>query len=186
MDADVVLADDPELKIVGHVRADVIDGRFSYRVNWTGQKAEIQELGWVFELPGSAERFSWHRRAYWSWYPDTHIGRPSGTATPESADADVTKVSRPDAFDFNSTKYDCDWATLTDGAGKGLGVRFAPEARGHCRAGTTESGARRLIVNRLCCPPRDLSTGVVPDLYFTLEKGAQASGGFAVGAIGGS
>jgi len=31
-----------------------------------------------------------------------------GTATPDSADVDVTQITRPDAFDFNSTKYNCD------------------------------------------------------------------------------
>ncbi len=181
MDADVVLTDDSESKIVGHVRSDFVNGRFSYRINWTGNKAEVQEFGWVFEMPAGCDRFSWHRQAYWSHYPDTHIGRLSGTATPDSADVDITKITRPDAFDFSSTKYDCDWATLTAASGQGLAVSFAPDARHHCRAGTAENGNRILVVNKHCCPPRDISSNVVPDFYFTLERGAQVAGAFRLG-----
>jgi beta-galactosidase len=184
MDADVFLEDDPARAIVGHVRVDQANGHFSYRINWTGERADIQELGWIFELPKECDRFSWDRKAYWSYYPDTHIGRPAGTARPDSADANITRLSRPDAFDFNSTKYDCNWATLARESGHGLAVRFEPDARHHCRAGTTQQGGHRLVVNRLCCPPRDLSSGVVPDYNVVLERGTQAEGRFRLGTIG--
>ena len=94
---------------------------------------KIQELGWAFELPTKYDHFSWNRQAYWSWYPETHVGRPAGTATPDSADQDVTKLTRPDAFDFNSTKYYCNFAKLTDSAGNGVGVNFSSDDRENCR-----------------------------------------------------
>jgi beta-galactosidase len=183
MDADVVLADDTKAKVAGHVRADFAGGQFSYSLKWKVAKVDVQELGWVLEMPKKCDHFSWHRQAYWSYYPATHIGRPAGTATPDSADAEVTKVTRPDAFDFNSTKYNCDWASLADASGRGLAVAFTPDARQHCRAGTDGNGDRLLVVNAKCCPPRDISSGIVPDYYFMLERGKQATGGFRLGTI---
>jgi beta-galactosidase len=183
LEADVVQPDISTTDVVAHVRAEYSDGQFAYQVDWLGGKADIQELGWIFRMPRSCDRFSWNRQPYWSYYPADHIGRPSGTATPDSADVDVTKITRPDAFDFNSTKYDCDWATLTNARGRGLGVVFDPEARHHCRAGTSGEGSRELVVNRQCSPPRDLSSGIVPDYYLTFKRASQAKGCFAVGGL---
>jgi hypothetical protein len=188
MDADLVEGDRVD-RTVGHIHADFAGGRFAYRLDWSkpngqdGAPTDIQEFGWIFTMPGANDRFSWHHRAHWSWYPSTHIGRPAGTATPDSANVDISRLSRPDAFDFNSTKYDCDWATLTDASGRGLAVTFAPGARHHCRGGINADGTNQLVVNRACAPPRDISSNVVPDLYFTLAEGATDSASFCVGRI---
>lgn len=184
MEADLVWADDPTSKVVGHVRGELSGGKFSYQVTWSGDKTDIQELGWIFTMPKACERFSWDRKGYWSYYPENHIGRLRGTAKPDSMQADVTKVSRPDAFDFNSTKYNCNWATLADEAGKGLGVRFTSTSRHHCRSGNAEDGGYVLVVNKQCSPPRDISSNVVPDYYLTLNSGAQVSADFTVGRVG--
>jgi beta-galactosidase len=206
MEADVVLNEDAAGKVGGHVRATFADGKFSYELKWLQpleqlqpgprtpggnkkknaleDKADVQELGWAFEMPAAVDHFSWHRHGYWSYYPADNINRLTGTATPDSANVDVTKMDRPDAFDFNSTKYRCDWATLADQAGRGIVVAFAPEARGHVKAGTAADGGRLLVVNRYCCPPRDISSNVVNDEYFTLEKGQTVSGGFVIGTCG--
>jgi hypothetical protein len=189
MDADLVESDKTD-QIVGRIHTEFAGGRFVYHIDWSkpnGQNnapTDIQELGWIFTMPRANEHFSWHRRAYWSWYPPKHVGRPTGTATPDSANDDITKLSRPDAFDFNSTKYDCDWATLTDASGHGLAVTFAPDARHHCRGGVSTDGSNQLVVNKVCAPPRDISSNVVPDLYFTLAQGATSSGGLVVGRVG--
>ena len=73
-------------------------------------------------MPKDFDRFSWDRAARWTVYPDKHIGRPRGTATPDSMDVPYTKMDRPDAYDFNSTKYDCNFASLTNSAGDGVRV----------------------------------------------------------------
>lgn len=199
MEGDLVLSDDREGTVVGHVHTDFHDGDFSYKLEWTkpndkpaanargnrrapGNGAtDVQELGWTFEAPAADDHFSWHRQGYWSYYPPDNIERLTGTATPGSADVDITKVSRPDAFDFNSTKYNCDWATLAEASGRGIAVTFAPAARHHVRAGTAANGDRRLIVNKYCCPPRDISSGVIPDQYFTLSQGQSSEGHFMIG-----
>ena len=150
----------------------------------TAVAEDVQELGWSFELPAGQDHFSWRRVGYWSYYPPDHIGRLAGTATPDSANVDITKLTRPDAFDFNSTKYNCEWATLADADGHGLGVVFASDGRHQVRAGTAADGNRLLIVNKYCCPPRDISSNVVWDQYFTLSRGQTVDGRFEVGLIG--
>ena len=110
MEADIVLDNNPSV-VVGHLHAETADMEFKYHIDWIGPiKVHVLELGWVFDIPDRFDHFSWQRQSVWSIYPETHIGRPAGTALPDSANVSLTKITRPDAFDFNSTKYDCDWA----------------------------------------------------------------------------
>ncbi|HZZ42944.1 MAG TPA: glycoside hydrolase family 2 TIM barrel-domain containing protein [Tepidisphaeraceae bacterium] len=200
MDADVVVNAKAGEGPDAHVHAAYANGKFSYRVEWLNElsekpkkergakrnvrgKADVQELGWVFAVPGSEDHFSWQRTGLWSWYPADHVARLSGTATPDSMDQEITKITRPDAFDFNSTKYNCSWATLADGSGKGIEVKFNKGQTYQVRAGAGKDGGMELVVNRYCCPPRDISTSVVPEMYFTMEKGKAVEGQFAVGNI---
>ena len=182
MEADLFLQTDPP-EIVGHVRAHFADGVFQYRIDWTGQDTWIQELGWIFEMPNAYDRFSWKRDAVWSYYPETHIGRPVGTALPDSANAHVTRIDRPDAFDFNSSKYNCWWASLTDAQGRGLCIQFAPEDRYAVRGGFGGNGSYTLVVNRQASPPRE--NDIVSDYYLQLKKGDAIDSSFIVGSRNG-
>ncbi len=151
----------PNRKVVGKVHAQYADGEFTYRLEWTGDKADVQELGWAIHMPKNCDRFSWDRAARWTVYPDHHIGRPTGTATPDPINVPYTRMDRTDAFDFNSTKYDCNWASLADKVGAGLRVEFAAKQRFHCRAGVAEgTQGYVLFVNQQVCPPDDLSKPV--------------------------
>jgi hypothetical protein len=165
------------------VRAHFADGVFQYHIDWTGQDTWIQELGWSFEMPNAYDRFSWKRDAVWSYYPETHIGRPVGTALPDSANAHVTRIDRPDAFDFNSSKYNCLWASLTDGQGRGLCIQFAPEDRYAVRGGFGGNGSYTLVVNRQASPPRE--NDIVSDYYLQLKKGDAIDSSFIVGSRNG-
>lgn len=170
-------------QMVGHVDAKYDNGQFTYSIKWTGGKEEVHELGWTFEMPGDSDHFSWDRAARWSIYPDHHIGRATGTATPDTMNVPVTRMDRPNAFDFNSTKYDCNWASLTTGSGAGLRVEFGSQQRFHCRAGTTENHQGYLLfVNQQVSPPDDISKPIVPDDYLTLKRGATIEGSFRVGS----
>jgi hypothetical protein len=142
----------------------------------------VQELGWAFSMPSACDNFSWRRQALWSVYPDTHIGRAVGTARPDTMDVPLTKITRPDAFDFNSTKYNCDFASLTDARGQGLAVSFATNQRHHCRAGKSADGGYTLFVHKQVSPPEDISSNVVRDLYLTLNKGDVVEGEFTIGS----
>lgn len=187
IDADVVMADG-DGQPSGHVRVDCANGNFAYTLTWTqetkpGKETDVQEIGWAFDLPSGCDQLSWNRQALWTWYPATHVGRPVGTALADTAKVNRFHMTRPDAFDFNSTKYACNWAELTNRSGHGLGVQCAPSDRQQCRGDFGDEGAYRLIVNRWCCPPRDISGGVVNDLYFKLGKGTTVTAAFKVGSI---
>jgi beta-galactosidase/beta-glucuronidase len=181
VDADVLLH--PSSVAAGHVHAELADGKMSYEFTWSGEKSDIYELGWVFQAPKGIDGFSWDRKARWSWYPPEHIGRPTGTATPHSARAELTKVDRADAFDFNSTKFNCNWASLTDAAGNGLCTVFSPKERYDVRGGFAENGDCTLIVDRCYSPPRDISTPIVKDLYTVLTNSQQVVGSFQINGI---
>jgi hypothetical protein len=93
-----------------------------------------------------------------------------------------TRMDRVDAFAFNSTKYDCNWASLTGAAGTGLRVGFDSKQRFHCRAGLVDGGQGYvLFVNQQVSPPDDLNKPVVPDFYQTLKAGDIIEGRFRVG-----
>ena len=181
VEADVVLDDKPT-EVVAHLRAACQNNQFTYHLDWIGKKSDIQELGWIFTLPHACDHFSWKRQVLWSVYPDDHIGRPQGTALPDSANVHILNWSRPDAFDFNSTKYNCEWASLTDAQGRGLRVEFAPGQGHECRGGFADKGAYSLIVNKQTSPPQDISTRVVPNLYLTLSPGGHLDGAFRLGS----
>jgi beta-galactosidase len=187
VEADVRLADG-STEPVGHVHVTVTpDGRFAYGFTWQAGPSvaggsDVQELGWAFPAARGKDHFAWHRQGYWSYYPPDHIGRLAGVATPDSADVDITHVTRPDAFDFDSTKYDCDWAALTTAAGAGVTVAFDPADRQHCRAQRGPADGYQLVVDRQCSPPRDISSSLVPDYYLKLKRGETVAASFRVGS----
>ena len=179
--ADVVSGTNSTL--VGKVHVQFANGEFSYHLDWTGRNADVQELGWAFDMPGDCNRFSWDRAARWTVYPPTHIGRPTGTATPDTMGVPLTRMDRPDAFDYNSTKYDCNWASLTSNTGLGLRVEFDPQQRFHCRGGIANASQQYvLFVNQQVSPPDDISKNVISDFYMTLKPGGKVDGHFRVGS----
>jgi hypothetical protein len=135
-------------------------------------------------MPSTCDHFSWNRAGRWTYYPVTDIGRSAGTATPASTNADATGMSMPNAFDFNSTKYDCNWATLATSAGAGLGVSFSSQQLFHCRAGAAPSGGGYVLyVNQDVSVPDDFTSPVVPDQILTLSSGNVLQGSFTVGSV---
>lgn len=177
--ADVVSTNN---QVAGRLRAAYANGEFSYQLDWTGPTADVQELGWAFQLPRSCDHFSWDRAARWTVYPKLSIARIAGTATPDTMDVPYTRMDRPDAFDFNSTKYDCNWASLTTAKGAGLRAEFDSRQRFHCRAGRGEGRSDYvLFVNQHVSPADDFITSVVKDFYLRLKAGDTVNGGFRVG-----
>jgi hypothetical protein len=172
----------PDNTLVGKLTGTFSENRLNYRFEWTGpEKTEVQEIGWAFAVPAECNRFSWDREARWTVYPEKHIGRPRGTAMPDTMNVPYTKMDRVDAYDFNSTKYDCNWASLTDRAGNGIRAEFDETQRFHCRGGVSEDGQHVLFVNQQVSPPDDLSTPVVRDLYMTFNPGDVIEGSFRIG-----
>jgi beta-galactosidase/beta-glucuronidase len=178
------LIDEAETHNVGHVHVEVNDGHFAYQLTWKDAKtANVQELGWAFAMAKSCDHFSWHRQAYWSYYPPDQIGRAAGAATPDSVDQQMSKMTRVDGFDFDSTKYHCDWASLGGTDGHGIVVICAPDDRQQCRGQIDKDAGYSLVVNKQCSPPEDISSNVVPEFYLKLNPGESAHGSFTVAAL---
>jgi hypothetical protein len=167
---------------LGQLQTQYTNNTFSYSLQWSAGSWEVQELGWTFQMPATCDQFSWDRAGRWTVYPSTDIGRAAGTATPDSTNADYSRMDLPNAFDFNSTKYDCNWASLTTAGGTGLRVEFAPTQRFHCRSGGATNGYL-LFVNQQVSLPNDFTTPVVPDLIMTLNSGNIVRGSVSVGSM---
>lgn len=170
-------------QVLGTVQAGYTNNVFSYTLNWTGPSWPVQEVGWTFQMPLDDSNFSWSRDGRWTVYPSYDIGRASGTATPDTTNVDITDMDIPNAFDFNSTKYDCYWASLTTPAGDGLRLEFSPQQLFDCRAGGTTNGDGYLLyANQQVSPANDISANDVSDLYLTLSNGKTLQGSFTVGS----
>jgi beta-galactosidase len=170
-------------QVLGRLHAEYANGEFSYQLDWTGASTDIQELGWAFQLPKDCDHFSWDRAARWTVYPEQLISRATGTATPDSMNVAYTRMDRADAFDFNSTKYDCNRASLAAASGAGLRVEFDPAQRFHCRAGAREQHPGYvLFVNQQVNPPDDYIKPIVGEFFLTLKAGKPIKGHFRVGS----
>ena len=171
-------------QVLGTVTAQYSNNMFSYHLDWSGATWEVQEVGWTLQMPTNCDHFSWNRTGRWTYYPVTDIGRAVGTATPDSTNADYSLMSLTNAFDFNSTKYDCNWASLATSTGAGLFVSFSPSQRFHCRAGGVTNGSGYvLFVNQNVSVPNDFTTQVVPDQILSLASGNNLTGSFGVASM---
>ena len=167
---------------LGTIQAGYTNNNFSYTLTWSGQTWEVEQLGWSLQMPATNDHFSWDRASRWTVYSPTSINRTDGIATPDSTNVDYSRITFPNAFDFNSTKYDCNWAGLTTAAGSGLRVQFNPSQRFHCHAGAGTNGYV-LYVNQQVSVGNDFTTQVVPDLIMTLSSGNIVQGSFTVGSM---
>ncbi|HEV2327516.1 MAG TPA: glycoside hydrolase family 2 TIM barrel-domain containing protein [Verrucomicrobiae bacterium] len=169
------------VQVLGTIQAGYTNNVFSYTLHWTGPSWPVQEVGWTFQMPAACTNFSWNRNGRWAVYPDSDIGRASGMATPGTTNVDVTEMDIPDAFDFNSTKYNCNWASLTSASGDGLRLQFSSQQLFDCRAGGNASGYL-LYANQQVSPANDISANIVPDLFMTLSSGNVLQDSFTVGS----
>jgi hypothetical protein len=170
-------------QVLGQLQAGFTNSIFSYTLRWTGPTTNIQELGWIFQMPTNDDCFSWSRAGRWTVYPSTDIGRATGTAIPATTNVDPTEMDIPNSFDFNSTKYNCNWASLTTAAGDGLRLGFGPQQLFHCRAGAANGGPGYvLFANQEVGPAADISSNIVPELFMTLYNGSVVQGSFSVGS----
>ena len=92
-------------------------------------------------------------------------------------------LNTPDGTTTAPLELKADGDGLAGTSGAGIGVSFTSETRHHVRSGTATDGGRLLVVNKYCCPPRDISSNVVPEQYFTLTRGQSSEGHFVIGTI---
>jgi beta-galactosidase len=121
------------------------EGRYSVRIDRSGRaefgyefkvraKVNPRQFGLVVYAPRSFDTLDWSRRGLWTVYPESHIGRPLGTAKALTPGREPVS-RRPPAWDwkedpntlgsndFRSTKSDLLWAVLSAPGGHGLLLR---------------------------------------------------------------
>jgi len=110
------------------------DGELITKYSLTAKEAvNPRQVGLVFSVPGANRNLSWHRKGFWSSYPEWHIGRIEGKAIPfppnvfyiNRLGVEPTGEWRFDANslgtnDFRSTKNNIYWAALNSDGGAGI------------------------------------------------------------------
>jgi beta-galactosidase len=110
------------------------NGIMIVRYNLTASQAvDPRQIGLVFSVPMSNSELSWYRKGFWSSYPDWHIGRINGKATPFPAETFYSgklgvepktgwqyDANSLGTNDFRSTKDNIYWAALTKKGGSGI------------------------------------------------------------------
>ncbi|WP_415380139.1 glycoside hydrolase family 2 TIM barrel-domain containing protein [Halosimplex sp. TS25] len=124
------------------------------------EAVDAREVGVTVPLARDLTTLSWTRDGQWSVYPDTHIGRPSGTAAafPDGSRPDHEEIRiqqgqpwKDDATkfgsnDFRGTKRNVYQADLTAEDGAGLGLRS--EGDQHVRAQVRSETVDLLALDR--------------------------------------
>ena len=142
-------------------------GEFTYHFTPGGCRVDVffnpkvncspRQVGIVFDLPARFQTLSWKRKGYWSWYPDSHIGRLQGTAVacPRPLLPDLNGPRQAPAWnwledtvvfgsnDFRATKHNIHFTQLTD-SGRNR-VRVNSDGSQHTRC-WLENDLTRLLV----------------------------------------
>jgi hypothetical protein len=108
---------------------------------------DSRQIGIVFGLPARCQSLFWRRKAFWSSYPNDHIGRPQGTAAAFENGLPLTGLAGPrvepnwswsrdgskhGTNDFRSTKMNVIEASLL--STEGNGVRVLSDGSQHIRS----------------------------------------------------
>jgi beta-galactosidase len=114
-----------------------------------------RQIGLIFTMPRKFDHLSWSRKGQWSIYPDNHIGRTEGSATPFPNGMREANVfgDKPDwtweedthamgSNDFRATRDRLYSAELVDQSGSG--VRTLSDGTGAFRAFVDENNIRFL------------------------------------------
>ncbi len=123
--------------------------QIAYDATWTGDRPfNVFTYGIQIPVAPELDELFWQRQAFWSDYPDSHIGRPTGTAPalgdPRFAQARQTYSTGPKPWpwsqdlvagvtrDFRSTKFNL----ITGGlrADSGAGILILAQPRQHLQA----------------------------------------------------
>ena len=114
----------------------VVNLHYAFTATENG-RCDARQIGVVFTLPNQCRTLSWRRKAFWSSYPDDHIGRAVGTAAAFAADVPLSGLLGPKVppkwswsldgneqgtNDFRSTKMNVLEASLYSAGGNGLRV----------------------------------------------------------------
>jgi beta-galactosidase len=137
----------------------VVSVRYAFHVTDQG-RCNPRQIGVVFTLPSGCDTLSWRRKAFWSDYPEDHIGRIQGTATATVKDVPLCGFAGPrvkpswswsqdgnkfGTNDFRSTKMNIFEASLR--SAEGNGVRVLSDGSQHVRSWMDGNGVRLLAAD---------------------------------------
>ena len=142
----------------------------AWKLDWTAGNKNLWEEGVKRRGPASLTLSCWLRDAYFTDYPAGHIGEPSGDC-------------RAGNIQFQASKRQLQWLTLTDRAG--AGVALLPVAgtplTGRANAGAADGTV--LFASREVAGPRDFSGSWVADHDIKAGKEKPLSGAFILRAL---
>jgi hypothetical protein len=165
-------------------KTGVVSIHYRFTVTEKG-KCDPRQIGLLFTLPGDCRTLCWRRRAYWSVYPDDHIGRAEGSAEAFAKNVPLCgfggprvepkwswsqDASRYGSNDFRSTKMNVIEAALLSSDGNG--VRVLSDGAQHVRAWIEGDRVRLLVAdyaneglplcfNEYVVPRRPLQSGSI-------------------------
>ncbi len=140
-------------------KTGVVSIHYRFTVTEKG-RCDPRQIGLVFTLPGNCRTLSWRRKAYWSAYPDDHIGRAEGTAEAFAKNVPLCGFAGPrmepkwswsqdanryGSNDFRSTKMNVIEAALLSADGNG--VRVLSDGTQHVRAWVDGDCVRLLVAD---------------------------------------
>ncbi|MHC5004888.1 MAG: glycoside hydrolase family 2, partial [Planctomycetota bacterium] len=173
-------------------------GRLTIDYEWT-LLADVDPRQWgiSLEVPMGQGRLRWSRDAEWTTYPDDHIGRPQGAATPAGITTPAGRwpdhpwsldASPRGSNDFRATRRNVRHVSLVDA--EGVGVGLASEGRHASRcwvdddrirwliAGFDHPGAERFLRRHVAAHDRPLRRGdrISDAVALEVLRGATADG----------
>jgi beta-galactosidase len=140
-------------------RAGVLSVHYRFAILESG-RCDPRQIGLVLALPSDCQKLSWRRKAYWSSYPDDHVGRSQGTADAFPKNVPISGLAGPRAEpswswshdgnrygsnDFRSTKMNIFEAALS--SPDGHGVRVLSDGSQHVRSWLDGKNVRLLVAD---------------------------------------
>ena len=169
-------------------------GKLGYRFAY---KKEInpRETGVTFTIDRTCDLLSWDRNSQWTAYPKDHIGRGEGfaKALPDPNQLKLPVNHQPDwpwyldatragTNDFRSSKYNINYASLTDT--DGIGVKVISDGKQTSRSYIEDDSIKLLIADYVNGGYDPFFKPHVKGEYKPLEKGSVIKGTVIIQLIG--
>jgi beta-galactosidase len=139
----------------------------SWTLNWASADTHLWEVGMKFPMPSAYSQMRWWRDSFFTAYPAGHLGEPTG-------------MCRSGDTQFEASKRDLHWMTLTDPTGNGLELL----SDGSPLVARAIPGAQEntLFASTQLAGPQGLSGDWVSDHDILATQGQSLSGSFVLRA----
>ena len=169
-------------------------GKLGYRFAYQ-KEANPREIGVTFTIDRTCDLLNWDRNSQWSAYPEDHIGRPIGSAKalPDPNQLKLPINHQPDwpwyldatqagTNDFRSSKYNINYASLTDS--NGFGIKVISDGKQTSRSYIEDDSIKLLIADYANGGYDPFFRPHIKGKYRPLEKGSVIKGTVTIQLIG--